>query len=91
MTSEQIKTRAREIGIDRCGIASTGPHAELGTLAGWLARGYGAGMTWLARSAHRRADVRRVLPSARSVIVTATSYHVARIGRRSKPLRRTPR
>ena len=32
-------------------------------------------MAWLERSADRRADVRRVLPSARSVIVTGTVYN----------------
>ena len=35
-------------------------------------------MAYLARSAERRADVRRVLPSARSVIVTATVYNTDR-------------
>ena len=35
-------------------------------------------MAYLARSADRRADVRRVLPSARTVIVTATIYNTAR-------------
>ena len=35
-------------------------------------------MSYLERSADRRADVRRVLPSARTVIVTATVYNTAR-------------
>jgi epoxyqueuosine reductase len=35
-------------------------------------------MTYLHRSAERRADVRNVLPSARTVIVTATNYHTDR-------------
>jgi epoxyqueuosine reductase len=35
-------------------------------------------MAYLERSADRRADVRRVLPSARSVIVTATVYNTDR-------------
>ena len=35
-------------------------------------------MAYLERSADRRADVRRVLPSARTVIVTATVYNTAR-------------
>jgi epoxyqueuosine reductase len=35
-------------------------------------------MAYLERSADRRADVRHVLPSARTVIVTATNYHTDR-------------
>jgi epoxyqueuosine reductase len=35
-------------------------------------------MSYLERSAERRADVRRVLPSARTVIVTATVYNTSR-------------
>jgi epoxyqueuosine reductase len=43
-----------------------------------LSRGYGATMGYLSRSAERRADVRRVLPSARSVIVVAVVYNTDR-------------
>jgi epoxyqueuosine reductase len=43
-----------------------------------LSRGYGATMGYLSRSAERRADVRRVLPSARSVIVVAAVYNTNR-------------
>jgi epoxyqueuosine reductase len=35
-------------------------------------------MEWMARSADRRADVRQVVPGARSVIVTATLYNTDR-------------
>ena len=35
-------------------------------------------MAWMHRSADRRADVRHVLPKARSVIVTATLYNTER-------------
>jgi len=35
-------------------------------------------MAYLARSADRRADVRRVMPSARTVIITATNYNTDR-------------
>ena len=44
----------------------------------WLDRGYAGEMAYLARSADRRADVRHVLPSAQTVIVTATNYHTDR-------------
>ena len=40
--------------------------------------GYGGTMTYLHRSAAKRADVRRVVPSAQTVIVTGTLYNTAR-------------
>jgi hypothetical protein len=78
LTSAHIKTKARELGFDACGIAPAAELPELSFLSEWIARGYAGTMAYLARSAQRRADVRRVLPSARSVIVTATVYNTAR-------------
>jgi len=78
LTASAIKAKARELGFDLCGVAPVGDHPELGFLQEWLARGYAGEMHYLARSAARRADVRAVLPSARSVIVTATVYNVNR-------------
>jgi epoxyqueuosine reductase len=76
--SSQIKRRAREIGFDACGIAPATDHAELAFFREWLDRGYAGGMTYLERSAERRGDVRRVLPNAQTVIVTATVYNTDR-------------
>ena len=78
LTAAGVKARARELGFDACGIAPAGDHPELRFFAEWMARGYAASMAYLERSADRRADVRRVLPSARTVIVTATVYNTAR-------------
>jgi epoxyqueuosine reductase len=78
LTSADIKAKARELGFDACGIAPAGDLPELAFLREWLARGYAATMAYMHRSAERRADVRRVLPSARSVIVTATVYNTRR-------------
>jgi len=75
LSAGAIKARAAEIGFDACGIASAGDHPELGFLSDWIARGYSASMAYLARSAAQRADVRHVLPSAQSVVVTATLYN----------------
>ena len=75
LTSAAIKAQARRLGFDLCGVAPTAAFDELGTLAEWLARGYAGDMAWMARTAERRADVRRVLPSARSVIATGTVYN----------------
>jgi epoxyqueuosine reductase len=49
----------------------------------WIARGYAGTMSYLARSADRRADVRAVVPGARSVIVTGTYYNT--VDRRDPP------
>jgi epoxyqueuosine reductase len=78
LTAEALKTRAAELGFDACGIAPVGDHPELQFFREWLSRGYAGTMDYLARSASRRADVRQILPGARSVIVTATVYNTDR-------------
>ena len=78
LTSTDIKTQAAALGFDVCGIAPAETHAELEALTGWLDKGYAGTMTYLHRSAERRSDVRRVLPSARTVIALATIYNTDR-------------
>ena len=74
LTAQQVKERATHLGFDLCGIAPVGDAPELGRLAEWLARGCAGRMTYLNRTARVRADVRRWLPSARSVLVVASLY-----------------
>ena len=74
LTAERIKAKARELGFDLCGIAPADNFPELAYLEEWLARGYAGDMAYMSRSAERRADVRNVVPGARSVIVTGTIY-----------------
>jgi len=78
VTGAEIKARAAELGFDLCGIAPVADHKELAFLPEWLARGYAGEMGYLARSAERRADVRVVMPAARSVICLATVYNTDR-------------
>ena len=78
LTAEQLKVRAGEFGFDLCGVAPAHDFPELSFLREWLARGYAGRMGYLPRTAARREDVRRVLPSAQSVIVFATLYHTDR-------------
>jgi len=78
VTSADVKSRARAIGFDACGIAPAAAHPELACFREWLSRGYAGEMAYLERSADRRADVRNVVPTARTVIVTATVYHTDR-------------
>jgi epoxyqueuosine reductase len=75
LEADAVKSKAREIGFDLCGIAPVDSFPELTFLPEWLDRGYAGDMAWMARSAARRADVREVLPGARSVIVTGTLYN----------------
>jgi epoxyqueuosine reductase len=78
LTSESVKIKARELGFDACGIAPAADHSELQFFTEWLARGFAGSMAYLSRSAERRRDVRHVLPSAQSVIVTGTVYNTDR-------------
>jgi epoxyqueuosine reductase len=78
LTSSAIKARALEVGFDLCGVAAAGDLPELGFLREWIDQGHAGEMRYLERSAAPRADVRRVLPSARSVIVLATLYNTDR-------------
>ena len=78
MTSAQIKARARELGFDLCGVAPVGDFPELSYLPAWLADGRAGRMTYLNRTARRRADVRQWMPSARSVVVVACFYNTGR-------------
>jgi epoxyqueuosine reductase len=78
VTSADVKRKASTLGFDLCGIAPAAAHVELRFLPEWLARGYAGDMQYLHRTADRRADVRHVLPSARSVISLGTLYNVDR-------------
>ena len=78
ITAAGIKAKALELGFDLCGIAPASDHPELTFFREWLDRGYAGEMAYLNRSADRRADVRNVIPTARSVIVTATVYNTDR-------------
>jgi len=75
LSSSAIKAKARELGFDLCGIAPAENFPELAFLREWIERGYAGEMAYIPRSADRRADVRAVVPGARSVIVTGTVYN----------------
>jgi epoxyqueuosine reductase len=78
LSSSALKARAHALGFDLCGVAAADSFPELAFLPDWLARGYAGAMGWMARSAERRADVRAVVPGARTVIVTGTLYNTER-------------
>jgi epoxyqueuosine reductase len=79
-THQGVKARlidaAAGLGFDALGVAAVGTdHDDRERLFAWLTRGYHAAMDWMARNADRRADVRRVIPQARTVISLAVNYY----------------
>jgi epoxyqueuosine reductase len=78
LSASVIKSKASELGFDLCGIAAADDYPELNFLPEWLECGYAGEMAWMARTADRRADVRAVIPGARSVIMTGTIYNTNR-------------
>lgn len=67
-----MKETGRRLGFDRVGIAPASDLAELAFFPEWLERGYAGAMDYLRDP--RRADVRALLPEARSVICCALAY-----------------
>lgn len=76
--SEDIKSAAREVGFDLCGIAQP-RHQELNERAygRWLERGFDSSLGYMRNHLDKRFDVRELVPGARSVIVCAVNYRSA--------------
>jgi epoxyqueuosine reductase len=75
LTASDVKEQAAACGFDLCGIAPVGAVPELAFFQQWLEAGYAGTMEYLQRSAERRADVRHIMPEARTVIVFGTIYN----------------
>lgn len=78
LAAADVKRMAREAGFDLCGIAPAEAFPELKYFDEWLAAGYAGEMRYLSRSADRRADVRNVVPAARSVVALGAVYNTDR-------------
>lgn len=75
LTSNKIKQKAYELGFDKAGVARAEPLAAEGErLREWLAAGNHADMAWMEREPEKRIDPAKILPGARSMIVTAVNY-----------------
>jgi epoxyqueuosine reductase len=73
----QVKQKARELLFDLVGVTAAGPAQSHTRYIAWLSRGHHGAMNYLARpdAVARRADVRELLPSARSVVVVGMNYY----------------
>ena len=77
LTAAAIKQKSAQLGFELCGVSPAADFPELHFLSEWIARGYAGEMDYMEKSAHVRADIRKFLPSARSVIVMGTVYNTA--------------
>ncbi len=70
--TEWITAKAREAGIDLCGVAPASRFPELDRMTEWLERGHAGEMRYLHDPRRRSLD--RALEGAKSVIVCGASY-----------------
>jgi epoxyqueuosine reductase len=74
--TEQIKSKAIELGFSKVGIAKAEALPEDGEhLKEWLHRGYHASMKWMGENFEKRIDPHKILPGARSIISVAVNYY----------------
>lgn len=73
--SRVVKQLALDAGFDACGVTSAEPIGRMDYLQAWLASGRAGSMHYLRRHAEVREDPRKLLPGARSIVVSALSYH----------------
>ncbi len=71
---DRLRDHALAAGFCAAGAAPATTLDEAADLERFVARGYHAGMAWLARETGRRADPRLVHPGVRSVVVLAAEY-----------------
>lgn len=75
--TDHIKRLAVEAGFARVGIAPAEPLNHTQTFTDWLARGWHAGMGWMARNSQVRFDPCKLVPGAKSIICMAIGYRPA--------------
>ncbi len=73
--NQRVKALGAAVGFDRVGVAAAAAIERRDYLRAWLEAGRAGSMAYLHRYAEQRTDPTMLLPGARSVVVTALSYH----------------
>lgn len=82
--SQHIKSLAKTLGFDGCGIAkAVRLEEDAKRLENWLTKGYQGDMHYLERNFDLRVDPSRLVPGARSVITLLYNYFPEPIETRS--------
>lgn len=84
---EAVRARLRALGFDevRFAAVATGVAPAAAALGAWLDAGRQADMDWMERTRDKRAEVERVLPGARSVILLGVNYGSGATGPEERP------
>lgn len=73
--SNKIKSLARSLGFDSCGISiAERLHKEEARLEEWLSKGYHGKMGYMANHFEKRLDPRLLVPGAQSVVSLSYNY-----------------
>ena len=82
LNSAEVKRQAAAAGFDACGIARAGALTpEEYPLHEWLARGWHAGLDYMARREAMRMDPRLLVEGAQTVICLVSAYGPPEAGR----------
>ena len=78
LTNEIVIRKAKAIGFDLVGFAQAEIlEEESKRLRKWLGKNYQAGMDYMVKNFEKRADVKKILPEAKSVISLGLNYYFA--------------
>lgn len=69
-----IKDLAIDAGFSLCCVTTADPVDEIVYLKNWIESGYHSKMKWFERNPADRADPRKLLPSAKSVVCCGLAY-----------------
>lgn len=72
--AEQVRAWGRALGFHAVGFAKADLADPDGHLRAWLAQGYAGEMSYMATDPDDRADPRRLVPGAKTVVALAMSY-----------------
>lgn len=73
--SQYVKSIAREVGFDHCGVARAQPIERGDYVLEWLNAGRAGTMAYLQQHLQKRLSPEELVDGARSVVVVALNYH----------------
>jgi epoxyqueuosine reductase len=73
--TDRIKSKAHQIGFDLVGITRAEPHEDIAVFDDWIQKNLNGTMDYLARRRDERSDPKRLMPSAKTIIICGLNYY----------------